>query len=289
MGFEGETSAGLGSHKRYWEGACSGSPREWKLAPLHSQWRIMYRGSRKHVLDWVEHRRFVPDVLSLVQPAEAVLTSAAAWLPLGYRYPDEARLEEWGRRYLSSSGDWDALQSWWLASPRGANTPNWDLAVVAQIETTLGLILVEAKANAPELSTAGKDAPSGSLGSKANHERIGQAIADANEGLRQLTPSIHISRDSHYQLANRIAFTWKLAALGIPTVLVYLGFIGDTGIADAGHPLESDAHWNRLLNTHLDEVGAAALFEKRQCLGGAPFWLLARSRPVLRPSEPAAA
>ena len=33
-----------------------------------------------------------------------------------------------------------------------------------------------------------------------------------------------ISHESHYQLANRLAFACKITSLGIPTVLVYLGF-----------------------------------------------------------------
>ena len=33
-------------------------------------------------------------------------------------------------------------------------------------------------------------------------------------------PRVTISRDTHYQLANRLAFTWKLASLGISVVLL---------------------------------------------------------------------
>jgi len=34
-----------------------------------------------------------------------------------------------------------------------------------------------------------------------------------------------LSRDSLYQLANRFAWAWKIASLGVPVALVYLGFI----------------------------------------------------------------
>lgn len=37
-----------------------------------------------------------------------------------------------------------------------------------------------------------------------------------------------IERDSYYQLSNRFAWTWKLASLGVPVVLLYLGFSNAT-------------------------------------------------------------
>jgi hypothetical protein len=36
----------------------------------------------------------------------------------------------------------------------------------------------------------------------------------------------HISRDNRYQMSNRFAWSWKLASVGVPVVLVYLGFVG---------------------------------------------------------------
>lgn len=67
-------------------------------------------------------------------------------------------------------------------------------------------------------------------------------IAEACAGLQLLGPAVRISRDSHYQLSNRVAFAWKLATLGLPTVLVYLGFWGDDGIADVGEPFWDAEH-----------------------------------------------
>jgi len=59
---------------------------------------------------------------------------------------------------------------------------------------------------------------------------------------RHPAPDVRLDRDSHHQLANRLAFTWKLATLGIPVVLLY--FTGrDEGIADAGEPILDDAYW----------------------------------------------
>ena len=91
------------------------------------------------------------------------------------------------------------LRDWWLEIVRGANTPNWDLATTCTIEGREGLLLVEAKAHSNELSNAGKPEPPTENGWK-NHERIGQAIEQANAGLGRVTARPWgLSRDSHYQ------------------------------------------------------------------------------------------
>jgi hypothetical protein len=41
-----------------------------------------------------------------------------------------------------------------------------------------------------------------------------------------------LSRDSHYQLTNRFAWAWKLASMGVPVVLGYLGFQGAAEMKD---------------------------------------------------------
>lgn len=246
----------------------------------------MYRGSRKHTLDWVEQPFFAPEVLDLTANADAKITSRTVWSPAGYRLTDEARLETWGPKYFGPHAAWAKLENWWLAVTRGANTPNWDLAVVAELAGQPGLILVEAKAHEAELKTAGKNEPDDSNNSRANHERIAAAIDSACKALSPLCSDLLISRDSHYQLSNRLAFAWKLASLGIPVALIYLGFIGDKGIADAGSPFSDAAHWHRAFNTHLSAVGASGLLDKRHQLECAPFWFLSRVRNVLEQSPP---
>ncbi|HUX02899.1 MAG: hypothetical protein WBD63_03145 [Phycisphaerae bacterium] len=79
--------------------------------------------------------------------------------------------------------------------------------------------------------------PGGSARSAENHERIGRAIAEAATALDRIVPGVRMSRDSHYQIANRVAYSWKLASMGVPVLLVFLGFTEDNGIADVGPPL----------------------------------------------------
>ena len=74
------------------------------------------------------------------------------------------------------------LRSWWLEVHARARTPVWDMAATCTISDRPGLLLVEAKAHAGELSPAGKALPRTPNGWR-NHERIGAAITEANEGL----------------------------------------------------------------------------------------------------------
>ena len=203
-------------------------------------------------------------------------------MPCGYDASREARLETFGPRVMPGIPVWPLLRSWWLAQPRGANTPNWDIAASCMCEGRPGLVLVEAKANLPELGTAGKRLALGaSPSAAANHSRIGLAIDEACKAWRACDPDVCISRESHYQLSNRLAFAWKLANLGVPVVLVYLGFIGDKGIADAGWPFMIDAEWQAAFAGYAAGVGVDGLFEHRYEFAGTAAWLLARSRHVL--------
>lgn len=245
----------------------------------------MFRGSRKHILDWTGRPEFGPELVTLVAPVDCRLTAASRWMPAGYPAPEEARLDRFGPEVLPDSSAWQALRTWWLVHGRGANTPNWDVAAVCEIENRTGLILIEAKANVPELSVLGKPlAPGASANSRENHDRIAVAIADAQSGLARLGVFTKISSASHYQLSNQVAFAWKLASLGLPIVLVYLGFLGDAGISDVGSPFESSAHWESAFAKYACDVVSKNSFEKRIDCGLAPFWMLLRSRQVLQVS-----
>jgi hypothetical protein len=212
------------------------------------------RGSRKHVLDWVERPTFPADLLALASPVRCEPSDQSMWMPESHDSPGEARLEDFGPAAMPGHHAWTPLSSWWLRHHRGANTPNWDLALSCLVESRPGLVLVEAKANEPELSPAGKRPAVGSDRSCQNHDHISLAITEAREALAARFPSISIGRDRHYQLSNRIAFAWKLATLGVPTVLIYIGFLGDTGVANVGAPFRDDGHWQRTFASHLAEI-----------------------------------
>ena len=174
-------------------------------------------------------------------------------MPTGHSDMREARLENWRPPGVASDAAWGELDAWWLAASRGASTPNWDFAARVTVEGTPGLILVEAKANVRELSAGGaKTAPTTSEGSIANDAQIRAALLQASIGLARYAPSAALSADHGYQLSNRIAFAWKLASMGIPTVLLYLGFTGDRDIADVSEPPRDAAHWQKLVEGKSD-------------------------------------
>jgi len=245
----------------------------------------MFRGSRKHVLDWTNRPEFCVELLRLVAPVDVRISARSVWMPRGYRAPDEARLETFGPQVLPNSEVWLGLRKWWLAHELGANTPNWDIAMGCEIEGRPGVIVVEAKANVPELSVAGKPVDStASAASAENHQRIGRAINEACAELQRISASTAINRDSHYQLSNRVAFAWKLASLGVPTVLVYLGFLGDEGIKDAGAPFTDSAHWEATFAEYAHSMVPKDLFERRIDCRAAPAWFQVRSRHVIETS-----
>ena len=45
----------------------------------------------------------------------------------------------------------------------------------------------------------------------------------------------------------------------MPVVLLYLGFTGDEGMASEGEPFRDGAHWEAIVRSHLEDVGAAIL------------------------------
>jgi hypothetical protein len=239
----------------------------------------MPRGSREHVLEWTSRPTFVTELLALALPVDCRVTAHSIWRPTGSESPQEARLETFGPEALGADYDWTRMKRWW--KPGGGNTPNWDIALSCHIEGEKGLILVEAKANVPELGESGKLAGKDpSELSRQNHDRIGEAIDEARGALALVVPGIGISRDKHYQLSNRIAFAWKLASMGIPTVLIYLGFIGDAAIANAGEPFGSEAHWDGTFRDHFEAVCPAKVLERRVIVGRSSFWILSRCRAV---------
>ena len=148
-----------------------------------------------------------------------------------------------------------------------------------------GLALVEAKAHERELGWGGKRLRADrSDNSAENHERIGQAIAEASAALDRIVPGVRVSRDSHYQLANRVAYSWKLASMGVSVLLVYLGFIGDNGIANVGPPLRDHEHWQSVIRAYTGGVLPERFFDRWLPCGKAQMRMVVRSMTVLEQS-----
>jgi hypothetical protein len=244
----------------------------------------VFRGSRKHILDLLEREDFLEVFNSLLRNSGAAVSGDDVYYPKGYANPEEMELRDFGPKYLADLIDWSIIRKWWPDYP--AKSPQWDLLTTCTIEGKKGIVLVEAKAHEAELKWEGKPLEEdASRESIHNHQQIGECIAEACRGLNEKIPGINIQRDSHYQLANRVAFAWKLAQCGMPVVLLYLGFIGDSGISDVGVPFRDNDHWQRVMGAYMQGVLAQSFPDTRIEFESAGFMtMLVRSLPVMEVS-----
>lgn len=210
---------------------------------------------------------------SLVHPIAVIDSTRHVWMPAGLHAFEEAKLGE--TPGVLSDDHREAVTAWWLAVREQANTPNWDIAATAAVKGRRGLVLVEAKAHVRELKADGKPP-----GRAENDVSIAGTIAEANAALNRLTTGWTLSAAGHYQLANRFAWGWKLASLGVPVVLVYLGFLNATEMCDQGRPFADDEDWRAVLHAHADQVVPPAVWNHPLDVGGTPLIPLIRSACV---------
>lgn len=201
------------------------------------------------------------------------------WMPEGFVRRKEARLDQ-ADRVVKSKEIRSALRSWWLTVPEGANTPNWDIASTCTVGNRPGLLLVEAKAHENELRAAEAGKPLRTpvtISSRRNHARIGWCIEDASLALSEQTGlNWTLSRDSRYQMANRFAWSWKLAELGIPVILVYLGFINAQEMKDRGAPATEES-WPKLVGAHSAPLFPGEVWDREWTVNGRSFVPLIRT------------
>lgn len=233
------------------------------------------RGSKPRC-HWLTHgtAKEVAARLTALAAPWATVSSTDRWMPEGFVSLEEAQLHQAPR--LLAEAQCRKLGGWWLPADRqDARTPNFDIASTCTIEGMSGLLLVEAKAHDEELrkEAAGRPlADDASDGRKASHETINAAIDTARVGLSEATSRPwRISRDSHYQMSNRFAWSWKLAALGIPVVLIYLGFVNASEMADKGSLFANAEEWERLVHEHSRSLFPPEVWGKRWQVNGVPF------------------
>lgn len=219
---------------------------------------------------------------AVLGPGVTIGPERHVWQPRGFVAPEEAKLGD-APQFLDARHR-EAVTAWWLAVRRGANTPNWDIACRTTIDGLEGLVLVEAKAHSNEIKNDGK--PAG--GNAANHERITAAIAEASDSLNVLSPGWALSADHCYQLCNRFAWAWKIASLGVPVLLVYLGFLNAEEMADVGEPFADHGSWERLVREHGRAVVPPGAWDSVIEVTGTPLRAVIRSAALDWPmQEPA--
>lgn len=239
------------------------------------------RGSkpRCHLLTHGTADEVAAALTALVAPF-ATVSADDCWMPVGFAQVQEAELNKTPR--LLSAAIRVQLGAWWLPADRQtARTPNFDIASTCTVGGVPGLLLVEAKAHAQEL----RKEESGRVldvdatdDRKSSHGTIGKAIAEAAAGLALKTGApCHLSRDTHYKMANRFAWAWKLTELGVPVVLVYLGFLNADEMQDRGAPFASHADWQQLVQAHSAPLFHADPWEREWSCNGRSLVPLIRS------------
>jgi hypothetical protein len=213
-------------------------------------------------------------------------------MPEGFDNIEEAQLDKAPK--LLNEKVREQLQVWWFGVVRSkTNTPNFDIASTCTIEGKKGLLLIEAKAHTAELTKEVKrkeKRSNASENSKKNHENIATAILSACGGLQSDIPGEwRISRDSHYQMSNRFAWSWKLTKLepGFPVILVYLGFLNAKEMEEGNEqkPFVTHAEWKQAVEAHSQPLFPKKIWDQRLIVNGRPFVPLIRSMDI-RYDEP---
>src|SRR5690606_11581078 len=209
------------------------------------------KGSQYAVIKLLESRDFIGNINKLIKDTMAKISIYDNWMPKSLHHDKEAELKDFLKYNFNPKLASDIVK-WWLF--KDARTPNWDLISTCTINGKRGILLVEAKAHWDELDneTHGKPLDSNASGNSIkNHQKIAEAISEANTELKNKYPQINISRDNCYQLSNRIAYSLWLSNQGIPVVLVYLGFLNCDDMDYGGRNLfKNDEEWQTCYNEH---------------------------------------
>jgi hypothetical protein len=237
-----------------------------------------FRGSQKHLLDLLDEFGTHLPVFNRMLSGFAEIGPMDVYRPRSTQEPDEYTLRAFPQiARLVDCYAYAKFDEWWVHEEY--KNPTWDLLCTATVGDKPGLVLVEAKAHLSELKEEGKTLASGaSAQSRANHGRIAECIAEASRALHDTLPGmVDLSIDSHYQLANRIASVWKLASCGLPVVLLYLGFAGDTYFNDY---FQNDAEWQKTMQDHLKGVFPRKYVNTPLIIDGTLMSILIRSLPI---------
>jgi hypothetical protein len=233
------------------------------------------RGSKGRCLDLTSKSPtdVATALTALVQPFASV-SATDSWMPRGAQDRVEAQLGR-TRGFLREDQTIE-LRKWWLAVQRQATTPNWDIVSTCMIADNPGLLLVEAKAHHGEISTAGKSKRS----NPDNAAMIANAISRASAALQAASPQLgrwDLNAQTHYQLANRFAWAWKLASMKIPVVLLYLGFLNTEDLGETYSLFKSGDEWRSCMLSHTNGIVPNSAWKQIIDVGGTPLIPLIRS------------
>ena len=177
-----------------------------------------FAGSQRHIQAYVNTEPLTARLDAAIAVALPVLDGAA--------FEWRAPLAAWAYVEPRDTTFWPAIErpdlaklarGWW---PSGG--PSWDaIAIARRAAATDTVVLVEAKANVPEFGGAPCSATS-----PRSIEKITAALTAAHAALVATSlPGAWLG--SHYQLANRLAWTHWLRSQGVDAVFVHVVFDND--------------------------------------------------------------
>jgi hypothetical protein len=171
--------------------------------------------------------------------------------PVSKCAPAEKSLESYVSEYhLITESKQEYFDKWWIMH-RGKR-PTWDYICKAKIDGKDGLIIVEAKAHKSECGKKKKVlSEDANVYQKENHDHIENAI-------EKEIKSLGGQYSGYYQIANRIAYANHIREYGVPTVLVFLGFIGDDCFDD---PWKTEDEWKADITRHIGELSLTSLID----------------------------
>ncbi|MDD2673919.1 MAG: hypothetical protein PHF81_03465 [Flavobacterium sp.] len=224
-----------------------------------------YKGSKKHILELIESKDFIATINTILLPYQAKIIDKKYIQPKGSMDVSEHGLQTFIntnklRERFPTLMDFD-FNTWW--KPSGGKAPTWDMISLCQLDGEDAILLVEAKAHKSEFSRSKKQLPKNkqpdnkpSEGSEINHLNIEARIKEASDNLNAKNTGFNISTTSHYQLSNRVASAWRLNQMGVPVVLLYLGFTGDTYFKK--DYFQDNALWRQEFTKYIDSVVPSA-------------------------------
>ncbi len=237
------------------------------------------KGSRYAMLKLIESSNFLDNINNLIKPTQASVNAFNNWMPKSIQLDKEAELKDF-LKYNFSQELGEKIHKWWLEVMHPmSRTPNWDFVSTCSLNDQKGLLLIEAKAHAVELHSEGKSIDTdASSDSKKNHVRIQKAIEEANVDICKNGHSVSISRNTCYQLSNRVAHAWWLANQGIPVILLYLGFLNCSDMDDGKNVLfKTDEDWQQCFHNHAQQVGVDKIINKWVDCGKSKFITICKS------------
>lgn len=187
-------------------------------------------------------------------------------IPQGFLNSKEAELNKVDDFFLTKNCR-DVLKQWWLKKfNANTRTPVWDLISTCKINNKHGLLLVEAKAHLDELNENDK-----CKAGKENYDNIKSELDYINK-----SAVWKLSTDSHYQLSNRLAWAWKLTSMGVPVILIYLGFLNAKEMI--GRKIfNSHQQWEDTITKYSTDVLPSKAWNKEYLIGNDYMRLLIKS------------